>query len=107
METVRKGDWVRIRRDVLEPHQRAPKLPEETRQVPLVMWVTGALLEDNVSLGDAVAVQTVTGRVVRGLLEAVHPSYKHSFGVFVPELHAIRRELGDLMREGGADDRES
>jgi hypothetical protein len=101
MDRIRKGDWVRIHSIVLAPDQRAPKLPVETRQVPLEMWVTGTLMEDTAALGDTVRVRTATGRLVQGSLETVHPSYGHSFGAFVPELQAIRRELRDLMVEGG------
>jgi hypothetical protein len=107
MQTIKKGDWVRIHRVVLTPDQRAAKLPEETRQVPLEMWVTGTLREDNAAIGDDVSITTVTGRVVEGRLETVHPAYNHSFGAFVPELQAIRGELRDLMEEGGWHDLES
>jgi hypothetical protein len=107
METSKKGDWVRIHRVVLTPGQRAVKLPEETRQVPLEMWVTGTLRENEATIGDHVSVTTVTGRVVEGRLVTVHPAYGHSFGAFVPELQAIRGELRDLMEEGGRHDLES
>lgn len=101
MDKINKGDWVRIHSIVLAPDQRAPKLPVETRQVPLEMWVTGTLMEDTAALGDTVTIRTATGRTVQGALETVHPSYGHSFGTFVPELQAIRQELGGLMAEGG------
>lgn len=100
MDDVKKGDWVRAHRIVLSPEQRAAKLPEETRLVPLEMWVCGLLLNEKASIGDPVTVRTVTGRIVEGRLESVHPFYDHSFGAFVPELQAIRQELRDLMREG-------
>ncbi len=100
MDDIEKGDWVRIHRIVLAPDQRAPNLPAETRQVPLEMWVTGTLLDERASLGDQVRVRTVTGRIVEGRLESHHPSYDHSFGAFIPELQAIRRELRDLMAGG-------
>lgn len=100
MDDVNKGEWVRVHRIVLSPEQRAARLPEETRQVPLEMWVCGLLLNEKASIGDPVKVRTVTGRVVEGRLESVHPSYGHSFGAFVPELQAIRRELRDLMAGG-------
>ena len=45
METVSKGTWVQIEQVVLEPAERAPTLPADTREVPYVMRVSGFLLE--------------------------------------------------------------
>jgi hypothetical protein len=100
MDKAKKGDWIKIHTVVLKPGQRAPKLPEETLQVPLEMWVKGALLEENASLGDDVTVMTITGRVVKGRLDGIHPSYKHSFGSFMPVLQDIGIELRALMKKG-------
>jgi len=107
MGKIKKGDWVQIYSVVLLPDQRASNLPEETQKVPLEMWVTGTLREEEASIGDDVTIRTVTGRMVQGRLEALHPSYRHSFGSFVPELQAIRQELFGLMKEGGWHGRES
>ena len=43
---AKKGDWVRIHRNVLEPSGRAASVPEDTKKVPLEMWDKGHLLED-------------------------------------------------------------
>jgi len=100
MDKAKKGEWVRIHTVVLKPGKRAPKLPEETLQVPLEMWVKGALLEENASLGDDVTVRTITGRVVKGRLDSIRPSYRHSFGSFMPVLQDIGIELRALMKKG-------
>ena len=100
MEKAKKGDWVRIHTVVLKPGQRAPKLPPETLEVPLEMWVKGALIEDEASPGDDVTVRTMTGRVVKGRLEDIRPAFKHSFGSFMPVLQDIGMELRDLVEKG-------
>ena len=100
MNKAKKGDWVRIHAVVLKPGQRAPNLPAETLEIPLEMWVKGALLEENASLGDDVTIQTITGRMVKGWLDDICPSYKHSFGSFMPVLQDIGMELRDLVEKG-------
>lgn len=95
MSTVSAGTWVQIERRVLEPAERAPNLPDDTRQLPYVLRVSGFLLED-AELGAEARVRTLIGRELRGSLTAVNPSYEHSFGETVPEL----LEIG-LDREEG------
>ncbi len=95
MSTVSAGTWVEIERRVLEPGERAPNLPEDTRQLPYVLRVSGFLLED-AAIGAEARVRTLIGRELRGSLKTVNPSYEHSFGATVPEL----LEIG-LDREGG------
>ena len=46
MSNVTKGTWVQIEQVLLTPAERAPSLPEDTRQVPYVLRVSGFLLED-------------------------------------------------------------
>ncbi|NYB75393.1 2-amino-4-ketopentanoate thiolase, partial [Sedimentibacter hydroxybenzoicus DSM 7310] len=43
---IKKGEWVLIHRNVLEPSERAPQVPDDTKQVPLEMWIKGYLQED-------------------------------------------------------------
>ena len=86
---IRKGTWVMVRMTVLEPGQRTAHLPEETRQVPLVATVKGTLTED-ASVGERATVETVTGRIVHGILDAVEPSYTHDFGHHVEALRHVR-----------------
>lgn len=92
---ISKGTWVQIHRIILSPEERAPQVPEDTKQVPLEMWVKGYLLEDS-NMGDVVRVQTLTDRIEEGELVHVHPSYKHNYGSFVPELLAITQMVREL-----------
>ena len=94
MTTVSKGTWVQVERVVLEPAERAPTLPEDTRQVPYVLRVSGFLLED-AAIGADARVRTLIGRELSGSLTTVNPSYDHSFGETVAELLDI-----GLDREG-------
>jgi hypothetical protein len=95
MSTVSAGTWVQIERLVLEPAERAPNLPDDTRQLPYVLRVSGFLLEE-AEIGAQARLRTLIGRELHGRLTTVNPSYEHSFGETVPEL----LEIG-LDREGG------
>ena len=88
MSTVTKGTWVQIEQVLLTPAERAPTLPEDTRQVPYVLRVSGFLLED-AELDTEARVRTLIGRELSGALKTVNPSYTHSFGETVPELLKI------------------
>jgi hypothetical protein len=85
MSTVSRGTWVQIEQIVLDPAERAPTLPEDTRRVPYVLRVSGFLLED-AGIGDEARIRTLIGRELSGALTAVNPGYSHSFGETVPEL---------------------
>jgi hypothetical protein len=82
---VSAGTWVQVERRILEPAERAPNLPADTRQVPYVMRVDGFLLDDG-AIGAEARVRTLIGRELSGTLTTVNPSYSHSFGETVPEL---------------------
>lgn len=97
---AKKGDWVLIHRVVLTPEERAPQVPEDTKKVPLELWVKGHLNEDSAEIGDEVSVTTRTKRVERGTLLEVHPTYTHSFGKFVPELLAISEQVREELFGG-------
>ncbi len=97
---IKKGEWVRIRKIVLTPEERAPQVPEDTRAVPLELWVKGFLLTD-ASPGDTVEIETVTGRRETGELTEVNPSYPHDFGRFIPELLQIDRQVREIVFGGG------
>ena len=88
MTQATKGDWVRIRSTVLRPSERAPQVPEDTRAVPLEMWLKGFLQHD-AEMGDTVTVITLTGRTVRGTLIEKNPYYHHDYGKCLPELLSI------------------
>lgn len=91
---IDKGTYVRIRRTLLKPGERSPNLPEDTKQVPLKMWIKGYLQED-ADLFDIVTVKTTTGRLETGRLKEANPPYKHSYGDFVGEILTLR----DIIRK--------
>lgn len=104
-ERISKGTWVRIHSVVLEPEERTGKLPEDTKNVPLEMWVKGFLKEE-AAIGDTVTVETITGREETGVLEEAEPVYSHGFGdIYIPELLQIGLQARAIMRgesyEGG------
>ena len=88
MNKVTKGTWVQIEQVLLTPAERAPSLPDDTRQVPYVLRVSGFLLGD-AELDQEARIRTLIGRELSGALKTVNPSYTHSFGETVPELLEI------------------
>lgn len=101
LRVIKKGTWVLIHRNVLEPEERAPQVPDDTKKVPLELWVKGFLQED-AKIGDEVTVETRTKRIEKGRLLEANPYYKHDFGKFVPELITISEQVRDIVF-GGAD----
>lgn len=94
---IEKGTWVEIHDRILRPEERTGNLPEETKRVPLEMRLKGFLQED-AELGDRAVVKTVTGRLVKGTIMAVNPTYDHGYGeIFIPELLSIGRDLKALL----------
>lgn len=100
---IKKGEWVLIHRNVLEPSQRAPQVPDDTKKVPLEMWIKGYLQED-ANIGDEVTVLTVTKRIEKGTLLEVNPYYKHNFGKFVPELLKINDQVREIVFGGDSNE---
>lgn len=96
---IKTGQWVRIHKIVLEPSGRAPQVPDDTKKVPLEMWVKGYLTKD-AEMGDEVAIETVTGRHETGTLIELNPYYTHDFGKFVPELLAIDKQVREILFGG-------
>ncbi|ABW20355.1 2-amino-4-oxopentanoate thiolase subunit OrtA [Alkaliphilus oremlandii] len=100
MELATKNDWVEIENLILSPEERAPQLPEDTKAVPLKMWVKGFLLDEEAKIGDEVSIRTLTDRITKGILVAVKPRHIHDFGEPEPCLLTIgmevRKELGNL-----------
>jgi hypothetical protein len=92
MESISPGTWVEIEQIILSPEQRAPTLPEDTRQTPYVMRASGFLIEAAQPGGPA-RIRTVIGRELSGTLKTVNPGYAHSFGETVPELLNIGNEV--------------
>ena len=97
---AKKNDWVRIHRNVLEPQERTGKLPEDTKAVPLEMWVKGWLQDEEARLGDTVTVKTVVGRLETGVLMEEKPIYALNYGEFVPEILEIDQQLRGVLFEG-------
>jgi hypothetical protein len=96
---IEKGTWVLIHRKILSPEERAPQIPEDTKKVPLEMWIKGYLAEDG-KIGDEVKVKTRTGRIETGTLVEAEPYYKHDYGRFVPELLAISEQARKITFGG-------
>ena len=96
---IKKGEWVRIHKVILEPSERAPQVPEDTKSVPLQMWDKGYLQAD-AEMGDVVEIETVTGRKETGTLIEVDPYYTHDYGTFVPELLAIDKQVREILFGG-------
>jgi hypothetical protein len=96
---VKKGTWVLIHRNILEPSERAPQVPDDTKKVPLEMWVKGYLQAD-AKIDDEVEVITRTGRKETGTLLEANPYYKHDYGKFVPELLVISQQVRDILFGG-------
>lgn len=96
---IKKGEWVIIHRNILTPEERAPQVPEDTKKVPLEMWVKGYLNKD-AEIGEEVEITTLTGRLESGKLLEANPYYKHDFGKFVPELLRINAQVRDILFGG-------
>lgn len=95
---VKKGQWVQIHEIILKPEERTGKIPEETRKVPLELWVKGFLNHDG-NMGDKVEITTITGRTTTGTLVDVNPVYTHGFGeTFVPELLEVGLQAKRILR---------
>jgi len=95
---AKKGDWVRIHSVLMEAGDRAPGIPEDTSKVPYELWDKGFLISDKAEIGDAVEIETITGRNIKGKLLETNPSYDHDFGEFIPEILMIDKQLKNIMR---------
>jgi len=101
---VKKGDWVKVHRVIFTPEQRAPQVPDDTKQVPLEMWVKG-FCDRDAKMGDEVEIVTITGRKDHGKIVEIEPTFAHSFGNFVPEILQIGIQLKEILFGGDADER--
>lgn len=97
MAKAKAGDWVQIHNVILSAEERAPQVPEDTRQVPFEVRLKGFLVDVEAEVGEKVTVATVTGREIEGTLVAVMPGYVHNFGEPVPELLGIGHELREFL----------
>lgn len=94
---IDKDVWVLIKKELLQPDERASTLPEATRRVPLCLWLKGTLLHP-ASLHETVQIRTVTGRRVEGVLIEANPSYRHDFGRDCPELRTVRTIVYEALQ---------
>lgn len=94
-----KGDWVRIHKIVLSSPQRAPQIPEDTKQTPLEMWDKGFLLSSSAEIGDEVEVESIIGRKLTGKMIELNPQFDHAWGNCVPEILRIGRQLRSILAE--------
>ncbi len=101
---AKRGDWVIVHNTVLNPSQRAPQVPDDTKQVPLEMWVKG-FIQNDANIGDFVKVETITGRMVEGNLLKVNPYYTHDYGKCIPELLQIGLTAREILFGGEEDER--
>jgi hypothetical protein len=97
-EPIGEGTWVEIHRIVLPAGERAPQVPDDTRQVPLEMRVKGFLVAP-ASRGEEAEIVTPVGRKLCGVVREINPAYSHGFGAPIAELSGIGREVRALLRE--------
>ncbi len=101
---AKKGDYVRIESVVLTAEERPKHLPEDTKKVPLMLWLRGFVCAD-AEIGQIVEIQTITGRFVSGKLVEENPTYRHSFGEHIPEIYQIGLQLKQLLFAEEEDER--
>ncbi len=99
MTIIPKGTYVEITKEVLTKEQRAPQVPEDTKNTPLLMKVKGFLTQDG-TIGEEVTIKTVLNRELKGKLTSDNPRYSHDFGDIVPELFKVREGLKNFMNTG-------
>ncbi|MEA1884626.1 MAG: 2-amino-4-oxopentanoate thiolase subunit OrtA [Thermotogota bacterium] len=104
-EKAYNGQWVKIHNIILEPSQRAPAVPEDTKKCPLEMLLNGFLDQDEASIGEQVDIKTVIGRTVKGRLTEIEPKYDHSFGKPILELLTIGPKVRAFIEKGDSNER--
>lgn len=98
MEKAKAGDLVEIEEILLNVGQRAPQVPEDTKKVPLIQWIKGALITKQANIGDMVEIKTLIGRCVKGKLVTINPKYIHNFGENIQELADVGMELREEIK---------
>ncbi|WP_455543394.1 2-amino-4-oxopentanoate thiolase subunit OrtA [Intestinibacter sp.] len=96
---AKKNDWVIVHSIILTSEQRAPQVPDDTKKVPLEMWVKG-FIQSDANIGDEVEIKTITGRNIKGKLVQVNPYYTHDYGKCVPELLQIGLQAKKILFGG-------
>lgn len=109
VQHAQPGDWVQIKRVVLNPGERAPQVPPDTAKVPLELRIKG-FAQGEAEIGEEIAIRTLLNRTEVGTLEEVWPRHIHDFGRPIPELLTIGQEvkefLGDRPGKAGHKDGE-
>ena len=96
---AKKGDYVRIRREIVPAGERDASVPADTAATPLVMWVKG-YAQNDAHIGEECSVITRVGRAEYGTLIEETPCYELNFGVFVPEILKIDDQLRKALFGG-------
>ena len=95
---VKKDEWVQVHEIVLKPEERTGKIPEDTKKVPLELWVKG-FLNNDAKIGEKVEITTITGRIAHGELVEVNPKYTYGFGEeYVPELLKVGIQVKKILK---------
>lgn len=92
------GDTVVVEQISLPAGQRSDKLPADTAQTDLILWLKGELLDDAYT-GDEVKIRTAIGREVTGRLSNRPVSYQHDFGRTQPLLQEVRQQVKRALWE--------
>ena len=90
---AKKGDWVEIEVVLLPAGARAPQVPEDTQNTPLVEWKRGFLQAESAQVNQEVEIKTLIGRICRGILCDISPQYNYDYGSPITELLAVGCEL--------------
>ncbi len=98
-KTCNEGQWVEIHSVILDPQERSPDVPDDTKKVPLESWIKGWALGPG-TVGREIEIKTPANRVVKGTLIRVNPGYTHTFGPGVPELSTVGQELRAMLKGG-------
>lgn len=99
MQNAKHGEWVEIEEVLLQPDQRSPKVPEDTKKVPFIKYTKGFLQNERANIGDEVEIKTLIGRVKKGYLSEINPRYSHDFGKPILELIEAGNELREEVEE--------
>lgn len=103
MKSAKRNDYVQIKVIVLNVEERKPGLPDDTAKLPYIALIKGFLVDENAVVGEMVTIVSPIGRILKGELFAVNPSYGYDFGAPVPELLPIGPELHAILSQYDAE----
>ena len=96
---IPKGTFVRVKQVVYTTQERLSSIPKPTKETPLVLWCKG-ILQHDAQMMDEVEIRTSSGRLQKGFLETIQPSYQHTFGLDLEELRQIRHQIEEVLPRG-------